>query len=124
MRFENEQTSLVLGMHAVLDERTDASFSYAYTRVQADYSGSDTTEALLLVERNRKIESDTHVLDFELRHRLRDGLELLAGYRFQDHDDDGPVPESVASVVSPRTRTTDQHTVTVGVTLTSEFFQR
>ncbi len=123
-RFENKQTSLVLGMHAQLTEATDASASYSFARAKADYGGSDDTVLLDLVGRNQRIESTTHVLDLELRHRLAPGLEVLAGYRYQDYDDDAPRVESVASVVAPFDRSTRQHTATVGVTLSSEFFER
>ena len=115
---------MVLGAHAQLTERTDAGISYSFTRAEADSSGSDSTVALNLINDDRRIESNIHVVDLELRHRVVDGLEVLCGYRFQDYDNDGPVPESVASAVSPYERSTRQHTVTVGVTLTSEFFER
>ena len=122
-RFENEQTSFVLGLHARLTDRLDATASYSYTRAEADYDGSSANAFLGIVEDSRRIESDIHVLETELRHRVADGLELLAGYRFQDHEDDAPVPESVASVVRSRSRSTSQHRVTVGITLTSEFLE-
>ena len=115
--------SLVLGVHAQLTERTSGALSYSFTRAEADYSGSDTTPALNLVETSHRIDSDTHVLDFELRQRIVDGLEVLGGYRYQDYDSDVSQPVSVASAVSPFDRSAHQHTVTVGVTLTSEFFE-
>jgi hypothetical protein len=123
-RFENEQTSVVVGLQAELTARTTGGFSYSFTRAKADYSGSDSTALLALVEENHRIDSDTHVLDFELRHQIVAGLEVLAGYRYQEYNDDVSQPESIASVVSPFDRSTHQHTVTVGATLTSAFFQR
>jgi hypothetical protein len=123
-RFENEQTSLVLGLHAQLTERTTGSVSYAFTRAEADYSGSDSTVALDLIADNHQIRSDAHVVDFELRHEVMAGLEVLGGYRYQDYDDDASLPQSVASATQPFDRSTHQHTVTVGATLTSEFFER
>lgn len=123
-RFENEQTSLVVGLHAELTQRTNAGLLYSFSRVEADYGDSSSSAFLNLVESNHKIESETHVLALDFRHRIVDGLEILCGYRFQRYDDDAPRPESVASVVAPFDRSTHQHTVTVGVTLDSEFFER
>jgi hypothetical protein len=123
-RFENEQTSLVLGLDAKLSEKTNLGLSYSFSRAEADYSGSDWTVLLNLVDDSHRIESDTHVLDFELRHTVTHGLEVLGGYRYQDYSDDAPVTASTGSAVSPFDRSTHQHTVTVGATLTSEFFER
>ena len=56
---------------------------------------------------------------YSVGHWLRDGLRVLAGYRYQHYDDDAPTFESVASAVPPFDRSTHQHTLTLGVTLTS-----
>ena len=56
----------------------------------------------------------------ELGRRLRNGLRVHLGYRLQLVDDDAPVRESVGSAVRPFDRSTHQHRVMVGVTLTSE----
>jgi hypothetical protein len=123
-RFENEQTSLVLGVHAELTERTSLGLSYSFTRAEANYDDSSRTTALDLIDAERRIDSNTQVVDLELRHELVEGLEVLGGYRYQDYDDDVGVPISVASAVPPFDRSTHEHTVTVGLTLTSAFFQR
>ncbi len=124
-RVEDQHISVVLGVHAQLTQRTEASVSYSFTRAEEDYSGSTSTPALDLVDDNHHIDSDTHVVDFELGHTIVEGLDVLCGYRYQDYSDDGSVPaSSVASAVAPSRRSTHQHTVTIGVTLTSAYFER
>ncbi len=123
-RFENEQLSFVTGGHLQLSERTDGGLSYAFTRARARYAGSASSTELELIAANRIIDSDTHVIDLEVGHWVKDGLRLLAGYRYQHYGDSAPLVESVASVVAPFDRSTNRHTVTVGVTLTSDFFAR
>ncbi len=123
-RFENEQMSFILGSRLQLLEQTDAGLSYAFTRAQAHYAGSDSSVALDLAAANRIIDSDTHVIDFEIGQWVRQGLKILAGYRYQHYKDRAPGVASVASVVAPFDRSTHQHTVTLGVTLTSDFFAR
>jgi hypothetical protein len=123
-RFENQQMSLILGAHLQLAERTDGGLSYGYTKAKALYRGSTSSVELELISQNRVIDSDTHVLDLELGRWVREGLRVLGGYRYQHYDDRAPLPESVASAVDPYDRSTHQHTVTVGVTLTSDFFTR
>ena len=123
-RFENEQLSVVLGVHARLLESTNATLSYSFTRAQTDYGGSDLTPALQLVDESHRVDSDTHVMELELRHEVRPGVEILGGYRFQDYDSDVSQPVSQDSAVSPFDPSAHQHTVTVGVSLTNEFFER
>ena len=104
--------------------------SYGYTHAKARYRGGSAnlsclisgTSCLELIAPNQKIESDIHTIDFEVGHWLRDGLRVLAGYRLQHHDDGSSSVQSVASAVRPFDRSTHQHTVTLGVTLTSDFF--
>jgi hypothetical protein len=131
-KFKNRQLSLVLGSHLQWTERTDGRLGYAFTHSKIRYRGNSATIScaisgsgcLDLIGPNRKIDSDTHTIDFEVGHWLRDGLRLLTGYRLQYYDDDSPVVQSVASVVRPFDRSALQHTVTLGVTLTSDFFSR
>ncbi|MBW2271117.1 MAG: hypothetical protein JRH16_21400 [Deltaproteobacteria bacterium] len=128
--FEDRQLSLVLGSHLQLTEQTDGRLSYGYTHAKARYRGGSAnlsclisgTSCLELIAPNRKIESDIHTIDFEVGHWLRDGLRVLAGYRLQHHDDGSSSVQSVASAVRPFDRSTHQHSVTLGVTLTSDFF--
>jgi hypothetical protein len=128
--FENHQLSLILGSHFRLTERTDGRLGYGYTHAKTRYQGGSANlscvisgaSCLSLIAPNRKIDSDTHTVDFEVGHWLRDGLRVLAGYRLQLYSDDAPTVQSVASAVRPFDRSTHQHTVTLGVTLTSDFF--
>jgi hypothetical protein len=130
--FENRQLSLILGSHLQLTEQTDGRLSYGYTHAKARYRGDSAsisclisgTSCLGLIAPNRKIDSDIHTIDLEVGHWLREGLRVLAGYRLQLYDDDSPVVQSVASVVQPFDRSAQQHTVTLGITLTSDFFAR
>jgi len=131
-KFKNDQLSLILGSHLQLTDQTDGRLSYTFTHAKARYRGnSDELSCLIsggscleLIAPNRKIDSDVHGIDFEVGHWVTDGLRVLAGYRFQYYDDDAPVPQSVASAVRPSRGSTRQHTATLGVTLTSDFFAR
>lgn len=124
-RYENKQTSVVLGLHYQLDPRTDGSLSYSFTRAEADYSGSDATAFLDLVSDNHKIDSDTQAVSLEVGRWVVDGLRVLAGYRYQNYKNHASLPpESIASVVAPFDPSTHQHTLTLGVTLNSDFFAR
>jgi hypothetical protein len=122
MRFENRQLSLILGANAKLAEKTEGSLQYAFTRAESRYGNGPVGSPLRLVEANRHIDSDTHGIHLELRHTLRAGLRVLVGYGLQIYDDHAPVPQSVASVVTPFDRSTLQHRVTLGVTLTQDLF--
>jgi hypothetical protein len=118
-RFRNEQLNLILGSHFRVDERTDGRISYTFTHVETEYRDA-SSRALDLIADNQEIDAGVHAVDLELRHQLRAGLRLFAGYRFQLYDDDAPRVESIASAVRPFDRSTHQHTITFGVTLTSE----
>ena len=103
-----------------------------YKHAKSRYRGnSDDLSCLIsdsgcldLIGPSRKIEADIHSIDFEMGHWLRDGLRLLVGYRLQLYDDDSSPVQSVASAAQPFDPSTHQHTVTLGVTLTSDFFSR
>ncbi|MBW2418103.1 MAG: hypothetical protein JRH19_06125, partial [Deltaproteobacteria bacterium] len=94
------------------------------TRAEALYEGSSLSAELELIAENRIIDSEVHVLDFEVGRWVMEGLRVLAGYRYQNYKDRAPLVQSVASAVQPFDRSTHQHTVTVGVTLTRDFFAR
>ena len=123
-RFDNQQLSFIVGGQAQLAPKTDGGISYAYTWARAHYSGSPTSSALDLIANTRIIDTGSHVIDLELGHWLRDGLRIITGYRYQHFTDDSPLVQSVASVVRPFDYTSNRHTVTLGVTLTSDFFAR
>jgi hypothetical protein len=118
--YEDQRISLVLGGHYQLTEQTDASASYALTRSDASFDSSTSSSRIALIAQNSKVDSYTHVADFQVGHRLRDGMRVLVGYRVQYYDDNTRQPISVASSVRPFDLSNVQHTVTLGVTLTSE----
>jgi len=120
--YENQLWSVVLGTHYQLDDRTDASLSYMFTHARTRYSAGGSPE-LSLVDQNAKIDSDIHGAELEVGRWLRDGLRVLAGYRFEYYDDETRLPESVQSAVVPFDLNTTRHTVTLGVTLTSALLE-
>jgi hypothetical protein len=120
--YEDRRSSLMLGVHARLSDRTDVSYSYSFTRAETDYTGAGSAE-LALVARYRGIDADIHDIDLELGHWVRPGLRVMAGYGLQYYGDGSPRPASIASVVSPFDLTTLRHIVTVGVTLTSDLLE-
>lgn len=120
--YENEQLSILLGTHLELDDRTDASLSYAFTRAKTNYDAGSSPQ-LGLVSQNREIRSDTHVVDFEVGHWLRDGLRVMAGYRFQYHHDYEDLFLSQNSAVLPFDLNDTRQRVTLGVTLNSELLE-
>ena len=120
--YDNDQLSIVLGAHAQLDDRTDASLSYAFTRAVTNYDAGSSPQ-LGLVSQNREIDSDTHVVDLEVGHWLRDGLRVTAGYRVQYHHDDEDLYLSQDSAVRPFDLDDLRHRVTFGVTLNSDLLE-
>ena len=120
-RLRNRNINLVLGSVVRLDARSNARLSYTYTHAKVRYADAASL-ALGRIRDTALLDSQIHAVDVELRHQLRAGLELSAGYRLQRYDDDAPVVESIASAARPFDRSTHQHTVTLGVTLTSALF--
>jgi hypothetical protein len=121
-RYDSRATSLMLGGRLRIDERTDGSLHYTYTWTEARYGNGATGSPLRTVSSNRQIDSEIHGIHLALRRTLRAGLRVQLGYGLQIHDDHAPVPTSVASVVTPFDRSTLQHRVTVGITLTQALF--
>ncbi len=121
-RFRNQQWNFVVGGRAKLDEQSDARVAYTFTRADGDYrdAGSPSAER---IQDSHDIDASIHGLDLEVGRRLRSGLRVHLGYRLQLVDDDAPVRESLGSAVRPFDRSTHQHRVMVGVTLTSELLQ-
>jgi hypothetical protein len=114
--------SFILGSHLQLSERTDAGLSYSFTRAEADYDGA--SPEIQLISDNSIVDGDIHGFDFEVGHRLMDGLRVLVGYQLQYYTDRAPVPSGTGSVVSPFDLSTTEHTVTLGVTLTSDLLAK
>jgi hypothetical protein len=120
--YENDQLSIVLGAHLELGDRSDAALSYAFTRAETNYDAGSSPQ-LGLVSQNREIDSDTHSVDLEVGHWLRDGLRVMAGYRLQYHHDDEDLHLSQNSAVLPFDLDDTRHRVMLGVTLNSELLE-
>jgi len=121
--FRSDEVSLVLGSNYSFTERTDSSLSYTYTKAETSYdSGSD--RAIQLIDDNREVDANIHAVDFELRHQIRDGMRMFAGYRIQYFSDGSPRPDSLGSVRSPPDRSDFRHTVRIGVSLNGDLLRK
>ncbi len=123
-RFHDRQLSLVAGFNWRIARRFDSAFSYSFTQAQGLYRGSPPSTELDLIEDSHRIDSDIHGIDLEFGTWLQKGLRVVAGYRLQYFTGDVERHESVASVVMQGNRNNYQHTFTLGMTMTSEFFER
>jgi outer membrane receptor protein involved in Fe transport len=115
--------SFSLGSHIRFSENTDASLSYTFTRAKLEYDDNASANIAEIAD-NRDIDSDVHGVQLEVRHWLRDGLRVQAGYRLQRFDDSSARRSGTGSVVQPIDPSQTQHTVTLGVTLNSDLFVR
>ncbi len=117
--YRADTTTLILGATVQITDDTDASASYSFTRshwrIQSDSLITETIDGL------SRVKSDLHRTDFEIRHWLRPGLRLSAGYRFAKYRDRSPTSRGIA-VVTPFDLSTREHTVTLGVTVNSDAF--
>ncbi len=119
--YDNRQWSVVVGTHVGIDDRTDASLAYAFTRAETGYdSGSPE---LALIHQNAKIDSNLHSANLEVGRWLREGLRVQVGYRFEYYQDGAYVPQSLVSAIPPFDLDSTRHTVTLGVTLTSALLE-
>ena len=123
-RFHDRQLSFITGLTWRMSQRVDALFSYSFTNAKGLYGGGPASSELARIAESHRIDSDIHGLDLELGSWLREGMRVLAGYRLQSFSEHVGVAESIASAVPPGDRDTYQHTYTLGVTLTSDFFSR
>jgi len=124
--YRSNLTNALLGVSYQITESTDVGLSYSYTHSDSRFSEDDPTANVL--EPSSKILSDIHNVDFNVGHWLAEGLRVYAGYRYDNYQDSalvssgaGITPAAPASAV-PFDLSTQQHTVTVGVTLTSDLF--
>jgi hypothetical protein len=119
--YESQLWSVVLGTHIDLDDRTNASVSYAFTRADTRY-GTGSPQ-LAIVDSTAEIDSNLHAADLEIGRWLREGLRVFAGYRFEYYDDGTSRHESLGSAVRPFDLDTTRHTVSLGVTLTNALLE-
>lgn len=121
--FGSDEVNFVAGGNVQLSERTDGRVSYAYTHAKTSYDYR-SDRAIALIDANRKVEANIHSIDLEIRHRVRDGMRLFAGYRLQVFSDGAPKPDSVGSVRRAPDRSDLRHTLTFGVSLNGDLLER
>jgi hypothetical protein len=116
--YRSDDFGVLSGANFRIDKRSDAGFSYSFNRIKTRYrtsgSGSGGIET---IEDLSRIDADIHRVGLSLGHRLREGLRVTAGYRFDFFDDHSPVDGT--GIVQPFDLGTYQHTLTLGVTLTN-----
>ena len=99
----------------------DLGLSYAFTRARTRYkSKGATTDVISDVA---EIDSKIHRVYFDAGYWVMDGLRMSLGYRYDLYDDrayDKNAPTS--SNVAAFDPSSDQHTVTLGVTITNDLF--
>jgi hypothetical protein len=122
--YENDQMSFILGSHMQFSDDTDGGLSYSFTRAKAVYEPGVPSPSLLAIASTSIVDQNIHGLQFEAGHRIRDGLRVLVGYRLQLLDDQAPVPSGEGSVVPPIPASMTQHTVMLGVTLSSDLLSK
>ena len=117
--YRNDQMTVRVGTHTQIAKHTDGGMSYAFTRAETRYNPTSSRQALLIAATGM-VDSDTHDMDFEVGHWLKDGLRVLVGYRLQFYTDRAPLLGGTASVVRPFDLSMTQHTVSLGLTFTSD----
>ena len=120
--YQSDEWGVVLGSQYWFSEKTDAGLSYSFTQAKADYGESGSAQPLQLIDDNRVVDADIHALDFEVRHQVRSGMKIFAGYRLQSYSDGAPKPNSLGSSTRPPDRSDIRHTLSVGFTLNSDLF--
>lgn len=118
------ELGFVLGSQLWLTKKTDAGLSYSFTWAETKYLDPGSMPELALIGDNRIVDAHIHGLDLELRHQIRKGLRVFAGYRLQLYEDGAPKPSATGSVQRPGSRTDLRHTVSVGVSLNSDLLSR
>jgi hypothetical protein len=104
-----------------MNKNTDIGLTYSFNRIKTRYRGGGSgSGAVTTIENLSRIDSDIHRVGVTLGHRLRKGLRVTAGYRFEIYEDDSPVHGT--GVVQPFDLGTYQHTVTLGITLSNGLF--
>jgi hypothetical protein len=118
--FQSDEYGFVFGSQIRFSEQTDAGLSYSFTRAEANYDDSGSARELQLIDSNRVVDADIHGLDMEVRHQIRAGMRVFAGYRLQHYRDGSPKPNSPSSSQQPESRRDTRHTFSLGITLNSE----
>ncbi len=118
--YRSDLVNITIGGSYRIDEDTDLSLSYAYNQSNSAFEANTATTDLLRPA--SRIANDIQSVETEIARWIKPGLRVLAGYRFDKFQDDQPIPAGVGSVVAPFNLSTDRHTVTVGVTMNSDFF--
>lgn len=120
----NKQMSFSLGTRVRFSDKTDGGLSYSFTRAALEYDHNAASVNVERISNNRGIDSDIHGIQVDVGHWLRDGLRVEAGYRLQRFRNSTALPSGTGSVVRPIAPSMTQHTVTLGVTLTSELLTK
>jgi hypothetical protein len=118
--YSTDDLSALVGGSWQATERTDLGVSYAYTRARTTYETNGPTAAV--IRDVAKIDSRIHRVYFDAGHWVMDGLRLSLGYRYDHFQDRGAEPTVFVSNVAPFDLSAHQHTVTFGVTVTSDLF--
>lgn len=119
--YRSDVIGVITGANLRFGGRSDAGLSYSFNRGDTRYRGGSGTGSVETIGARNRIDADIHRIGLTLGHRLREGLRLTAGYRFDLYDDRAPVDG--AGVVPAFDLGTHQHTVTLGVTLSSALLE-
>jgi hypothetical protein len=117
--YHTKDLSVVVGSTWQATDATDLGFSYSFTRARTKYKSTGATADV--ISDVGEIDSKIHRVYFDLGHWITDGLRVALGYRYDLYDDrayDGNAPTT--SNASPFDPSSNQHTVTVGVTITND----
>jgi hypothetical protein len=118
--YRADLTNLIVGGHTRFTDHTDGSLSFSYTQSKSRFERDNPTSTTLYPA--SLVESDIYIVDFTIGHWFVEGLRVSTGYRFQAYRDHTPLPSGLGSEVAPFDLSTNEHTMTLGLTLTSDFF--
>ncbi len=119
--YRGDLLGLSVGSTAQLGDRTDASVAYTFTRSNVRLRSSNATSSA--IDSFSRIRSDIHDIAFDVGHWVRHGLRVFAGYRFQNYQDRTEGPPNGGSSLAPFGSSTRVHSVTLGLTLTSDLLE-
>jgi hypothetical protein len=120
--YRSDDIGVLSGASVRLDERSDLGLTYSFNRIKTRYRTSGSLSGdIESIESLSRIDADIHRMGLSLGHRLREGLRVTAGYRFDLYDDHSPVYGTGSA--QPFDLGTHQHTVTLGVTLTNALLE-